>query len=94
VFLTIGLLSGIQVNWSKISNETEVAVKMFHLRYWNREATKRTWHQTFRRLITLLKDGDLKLMALESHYSLSEIRTDVQVAESSKGNEGKVILTN
>lgn len=94
IFLTIGLLSGIQVNWSKISRETEVAVKMFHLRHWNREATTQTWYQAFNRLITLLKDGDLKLMAPESHYSLSEIREAVQVAESAKGNEGKVILTN
>jgi NADPH:quinone reductase-like Zn-dependent oxidoreductase len=34
-FLTIGLLSGVQVNWADIINKAKVNANMFHLRNWN-----------------------------------------------------------
>ncbi|QDI91807.1 alcohol dehydrogenase [Salicibibacter halophilus] len=93
-FLTLGLLSGIQVDWARISNETNVKAKLFHLRHWNKRVSASAWQKTFNDLITLVKDKKLRLMRPNSCYSLSEIQEAVRIVESSEGNQGKVILTN
>lgn len=93
-FLTLGLLSGIQVDWARINNETKVNAKLFHLRHWNKRVPAKAWQKAFNHLITLVKDNKLRLMRPESYYSLSEIREAVRIVESSEGNQGKVILTN
>ncbi|MFD2211902.1 zinc-dependent alcohol dehydrogenase family protein [Virgibacillus halophilus] len=93
-FLTLGLLSGIQVDWARITNETKVKAKLFHLRHWNKRVSVDVWQETFDHLITLLKDKKLELMRPGSYYRLSEIQEAVRTVESSEGNEGKVILTN
>ncbi len=38
-FLTIGLLSGIQVNWANIVNKAKVNANIFHLRHWNKRVS-------------------------------------------------------
>ena len=93
-FLTLGLLSGIQVDWARITNETKVNAKLFYLRHWNNRISAHAWQETFNHLITLIKDKKISLMTPESYYSLSEIREDVRIVESLDGNQGKVILTN
>lgn len=93
-FLTLGLLSGIQVDWARITKETKVNAKLFHLRHWNKRVSANAWHETFNHLITLIEDKKLRLMRPESYYSLSEIQEAVRFVESSEGNQGKVILTN
>ncbi|MGG0668286.1 zinc-dependent alcohol dehydrogenase family protein [Sporosarcina koreensis] len=93
-FLTLGLLSGIQVDWMRITKETKVNAKLFHLRHWNKRVSTNAWQDTFYDLITLIEDEKIRLMRPESYYSLSEIREAVRIVESSKGNHGKVILTN
>lgn len=93
-FLTLGLLSGIQVDWARINNETKVNAKLFHLRHWNKRVSAKAWQKAFNHLITLVKDNKLRLMRPEYYYSLSEIREAVRIVESSEGNQGKVILTN
>lgn len=93
-FLALGLLSGVQVDWARITKETKVNAKLFHLRHWNKKVSTDAWQETFNHLITLIKDKELRLMKPESHYSLSEIREAVRIVESSKGNQGKVMLTN
>jgi NADPH:quinone reductase-like Zn-dependent oxidoreductase len=93
-FLTLGLLSGIQVDWARITNETKVNAKLFHLRHWNNRISANAWQETFNELITLINDKKICLMTPESYYSLSEIREAVRIVESSDRNQGKVILTN
>ncbi len=61
-FLTIGLLSGVQVSWSEIINKAKVNANMFHLRNWNKNISVDKWQETFNRLIKLINDKKLSLM--------------------------------
>jgi NADPH2:quinone reductase len=93
-FLTLGLLSGIQVDWSRIYNETKVNGTLFHLRHWNKSVSANAWQKTFNTLITLVQDKKIKFRRPESYYRLSEIQEAVRIVESTDGNQGKVMLTN
>lgn len=93
-FLTLGLLSGIQVDWARIINEAEVNARLFHLRNWNKKVSINVWQETFNHLITLFQDKKLKLMKPDSYYSITEIQEAIQIVETSEGHHGKVILTN
>lgn len=93
ILLTIGLLSGVPINWKQISRGTKVNVKMFHLRYWNQQVSAQTWQKIFNRLITLINDQKLRLMRPDSSYNLSEIKQAVLASEFSQRNDGKVFLT-
>ncbi|MFD1205412.1 zinc-dependent alcohol dehydrogenase family protein [Sporosarcina contaminans] len=92
-FLSLGLLSGIQVDWAKIANETQVNATLFHLRHWNKKVSSDTWQETFKEIIASVQDKKLSLLRPESCYSLSEIQEAVRIVESSVGNRGKVFLT-
>ncbi len=92
-FLTLGLLSGVPVDWKEISLKTKVNTKLFHLRYWNQQVSVRDWQETFHRLITLIIDKRLTLMTKDSQFDLLQVKEAVRVAESSKRNKGKVFLT-
>nr|WP_263323146.1 zinc-dependent alcohol dehydrogenase family protein [Neobacillus sp. Marseille-Q6967] len=92
-FLTIGLLSGIQVNWADIVNKAKVNANMFHLRNWNRNISANHWQETFNRLIRLLDDKKLRLMMVDSKHDLMNIKKAIDVVESSKETKGKVFLT-
>jgi NADPH:quinone reductase-like Zn-dependent oxidoreductase len=92
-FLTIGLLSGIQVNWADIVNKAKVNANMFHLRNWNKNVSEDRWREIFHQLISLINDKRLRLMPVDSHYDLSNVKKAVSVVESSKITKGKVFLT-
>lgn len=92
-FLTIGLLSGIQVNWADIVNKAKVNANIFHLRNWNQKVLTDKWQETFNDLITLIKNNKLRLMKMNSHYDLLKVKEAVNVVESSKQGKGKVFLT-
>ncbi|MCD9025545.1 zinc-dependent alcohol dehydrogenase family protein [Cohnella silvisoli] len=91
--LTIGLLSGVPVNWAEIARETNANVKMFHLRHWNGQVSVQTWQETFDRLKSLIMDQRLSLMKPDSYFSLNEVHEAVRVAESSRRNKGKIFLS-
>lgn len=91
--LTIGLLSGMPVNWAEVTQKTNINVKLFHLRHWNEHVTEQAWHETFNRLMSLIEDKKLKLMKPASHYDLSSVREAVRAARSVEGNKGKILLT-
>lgn len=92
-FLTIGLLSGVQVNWADIINKARVNANMFHLRNWNKNVSADKWQETFNSLIRLINDKKLGLMMVDSQYDLSNVKKAVDVVESSKITKGKVFLT-
>jgi NADPH:quinone reductase-like Zn-dependent oxidoreductase len=92
-FLTIGLLSGIQVNWAEIVNKAKVNANMFHLRNWNKNVSINKWQETFSRLIRLLDEKKLRFKKVDSMYDLLDIKTAIDVVESSKETKGKVFLT-
>jgi NADPH:quinone reductase-like Zn-dependent oxidoreductase len=92
-FLTIGLLSGVQVNWADIVNKAKVNANMFHLRNWNKNVSTDKWQETFNYLIRLVADKKLRLMMVDSQYDLSNVKKAVDVVESSNRAKGKVFLT-
>lgn len=92
-FLTIGLLSGIQVNWAEIINKAKVNATIFHLRNWNENVSTNIWQETFSRLIRLLDEKKLRFKKVDSMYDLLDIKTAIEVVESSQNNKGKVFLT-
>ena len=92
-FLTIGLLSGIQVNWAEIINKAKVNANIFHLRNWNKNVSVDKWQETFNHLINLISDKKLRLMPVDSQYDLLNVKRAIEVVESSKMTKGKVFLT-
>ena len=83
-FLTIGLLSGIQVNWAEIVNKAKVNANMFHLRNWNKNVSADKWQETFNHLINLINDKKLRLMTVDSQYDLLNVKRAIDVVESLK----------
>ncbi|HLR42714.1 MAG TPA: zinc-dependent alcohol dehydrogenase family protein [Pseudogracilibacillus sp.] len=93
-FLTIGLLSGEQVNWKEIVNQMKVKANLFHLRNWNKSVSIAKWQETFQHLIMLIVKKKLQLMKVDTTYDLMDIKKAISVVESSsKGNKGKIFLT-
>ncbi|MEI4801555.1 zinc-dependent alcohol dehydrogenase family protein [Bacillus sp. NPDC077411] len=92
-FLTIGLLSGIQVNWKDIVNIARVNANMFHLRNWNKNVSVDKWQETFHHLIRLIDDKKLRFMMVDSKYDLIDVIKAIDVVESVKKTNGKVFLT-
>ncbi|MFJ5769641.1 zinc-dependent alcohol dehydrogenase family protein [Psychrobacillus sp. NPDC093180] len=92
-FLTIGLLSGVQVNWADIVKRAKVNANIFHLRNWNKNVSANKWQETFNYLMRLLEDKKMHLLSLNSQYDLTNIKQAVDAVESSKVSRGKVFLT-
>jgi NADPH:quinone reductase-like Zn-dependent oxidoreductase len=92
-FLTIGLLSGTQVNWADIVNKANVNANIFHLRNWNKNNSVNKWKKSFNHLIRLIEDQKLRLMMVDSKYDLSDVNKAIGVVESSQLTKGKVFLT-
>ena len=92
-FITIGLLSGIQVNWADIVNKAKVNANIFHLRNWNKNVSADKWQETFNHLIRLIDDKRFRLMMVDSRYDLLDVKKAINVVESSKITKGKVFLT-
>lgn len=91
-FLTIGLLSGIQVNWADILNKAKVNANIFHLRNWNKNVSVEKWQETFNHLIHLIDGEKLRLMMVDSKYDLSDVKKAIDAVEFNK-TKGKVFLT-
>jgi len=91
-FLTIGLLSGVQVSWTDIINQAKVNAKMFHLRNWNKNVSTKKWQATFTHLIKLIDGKQLSLMMVDSKYDLWDIQKAIDAVELKK-TKGKVFLT-
>jgi NADPH:quinone reductase-like Zn-dependent oxidoreductase len=92
-FLTLGLLSGIQVNWAEIVTKAKVNANMFHLRNWNKNVSINKWQETFSHLIRLIEEKKLHFKNTDSKYDLLNIKTAIDVIESSKEAKGKVFIT-
>ncbi|MBY7141808.1 zinc-dependent alcohol dehydrogenase family protein [Virgibacillus sp. NKC19-3] len=91
-FLTIGLLSGVQVDWASITNKANVNVTIFHLRHWNKSVSTKTWQATFHHVIGLIKAKKLRLKAPDSPYDLVNVKEAVRDMEYAK-SKGKIFLT-
>ncbi|WP_429841902.1 zinc-dependent alcohol dehydrogenase family protein [Brevibacillus sp. FIR094] len=91
IFLSLGLLSGVQVDWSIISKELGVLPQLFLLRHWNQRVSVSTWHETFEKVIDLVQNGKLLLAAPGEKFALHDVKEAVQFAEN-RQRTGKIIL--
>ncbi|QDS33906.1 zinc-dependent alcohol dehydrogenase family protein [Brevibacillus brevis] len=91
IFLSLGLLSGVQVDWSIISKELGVLPQLFLLRHWNQRVSVSTWHETFEKVIDLVQNGKLLLAEPEEKFALHDVKEAVQFAEN-RQRTGKIIL--
>ncbi|RAT94214.1 zinc-dependent alcohol dehydrogenase family protein [Brevibacillus sp. Leaf182] len=90
-FLSLGLLSGVQVDWSMISKELGVLPQLFLLRHWNQRVSVSTWHETFEKVIELVQNEKLFLAEPGAKFALHDVREAVQFAESPH-RKGKIVL--
>ncbi|GEL05630.1 zinc-dependent alcohol dehydrogenase family protein [Rummeliibacillus stabekisii] len=92
-FITIGLLSGEQVNWADIVKKAKVNANLFHLRNWNKDVSVDKWQDTFKLLISLLAENKLRLMEVDSTFDLLDVQKAIDIVETTKISRGKVFLT-
>ncbi|MEF2292132.1 zinc-dependent alcohol dehydrogenase family protein [Virgibacillus dokdonensis] len=93
-FLTLGLLSGVPVDWKLISTQVKVNARLFHLRHWNKQVSTHDWQKAFKQIIQFIVEGKVTLMKHAATYPLFEVKEAVQCAETAQPNMGKVILIN
>ncbi|WP_042472542.1 zinc-dependent alcohol dehydrogenase family protein [Bacillus ndiopicus] len=91
-FLTIGLLSGIQVDWGKIAKEAQATAAIFHLRHWNKGISINHWQNTFQQLISLVEREQLSMMPAIATYDLTQVKEAVHHVETAQNRMGKVFL--
>ncbi|WP_164515165.1 zinc-dependent alcohol dehydrogenase family protein [Paenibacillus lentus] len=92
IFVTLGLLSGISLNWVEIKRRTNASATMFHLRHWNEAVSAQGWQDTFRELISLVQAGKLSLLPPRSRFELCQVDAAVREAEANEGKQGKCFL--
>lgn len=92
IFLALGLLSGVQVDWGKIARETKAVPKLFHLRHWNSRVSNGEWQKTMRRLLLLAERKQLQFVPPSACYPISAVKQAMQAAETTSASEGKVML--
>lgn len=92
-FITIGLLSGLQVDWRAIAEEAKVHANIFHLRHWNQKVSTIQWQETFQILIQLVEDQKLEFLGANALYDLSAVKKAVKFVECSNRAKGKVFLS-
>ncbi len=91
-FLSIGLLSGVPVDWRRIVEQSNVRASLFHLRHWNKNVSVERWQVTFRQLIRLVCEQRLQVMPVRAAYELSDVKKAIVASESSGMAKGKVML--
>ncbi|MFS0553321.1 zinc-dependent alcohol dehydrogenase family protein [Brevibacillus sp. 179-C9.3 HS] len=91
IFLSLGLLSGIQVDWALISKQLGVLPHLFLLRHWNQRVSVSTWHETFEKVIELVQNGRLVLAEPGEKFALQDVNKAVNFAEGHK-RTGKILL--
>lgn len=52
------------------------------------------WQETFRHLIRLVENEQLRFMKVHSTYGLADVKAAVDVVQSAEKTKGKVFLTN
>ncbi|MGG4551889.1 zinc-dependent alcohol dehydrogenase family protein [Paenibacillus humicus] len=92
MFVTVGLLSGVPLDWADIRRSTNASATMFHLRQWNQTVSAQVWQDTFRELISLIQAKKLALQPPGPRFELQKASAAVRAAEASERNLGKYFL--
>ena len=90
-FRTIGLLSGVQVDWGTLRKELPISTEVFHLRHWIDQSTQEEWQEPFNELFEWMKEGMLLIPKPWKTYLLEHYQDAIQEATSPQ-KEGKVLF--
>ncbi|WP_028548392.1 zinc-dependent alcohol dehydrogenase family protein [Paenibacillus sp. UNC451MF] len=90
--LSIGLLSGKPVDWTRIARQTGVKPALYWLRHWVARVSAQEWHEPFRHIVELIQNSQLQLDPPRLRFELSNIREAV-IAATANGKSGKTSLT-
>lgn len=71
--LSIGLLSGVSLNYREIMERTQTQADIFHLRHWNKNISVKEWHATFHQLIQMIRDDTLQLSQISQSFPLVNV---------------------
>ena len=77
------------MNWAEIVTKAKVHANIFHLRHWNKNVSAYKWQETFRHLIRLVENEQLRFMKVHSTYDLADVKTAVDVVQSAEKTKGK-----
>ncbi|MFS0839713.1 zinc-dependent alcohol dehydrogenase family protein [Paenibacillus sp. 1P03SA] len=88
---SLGLLSGVPVDWAQMSRLYRVDARPFWLRHWIRHVSAEKWRGTFGEIMELVRDERLRLAKIAARCGLDEVHAAVAAFES--GLPGKVLLT-
>ncbi|MFD1388793.1 zinc-dependent alcohol dehydrogenase family protein [Oceanobacillus oncorhynchi subsp. oncorhynchi] len=88
-FLSIGLLSGQQMDWGAFADK--VKMNIFHLRHWNKKVSQEKWQGTFQQIFRLVEKKELLLGIEKANYDLADIKQALDTLTD--GRKGKVILS-
>lgn len=90
--LSIGLFSGIQIDWAKVYHkQSNITVKPYWLRQWIEGASDMQWQKAFDDISTLLLEKKLIIQTARERFGLSDYKKAIQSAESN-GQKGKVLF--
>lgn len=91
--LSIGLLSGIPLDWAQIHQKHPVViVKPYWLRRWIEGVSDVQWHETFEDLFRLVTEGTLQMDSARQRFGLHEYKKAISGAEQ-RGLPGKVLFS-
>lgn len=90
IFRSIGLLSGKQVDWNKIST-LPINSGLFHLRYWNEKQSVESWQRSLNEILDLVSSKKIALNSDFQIFSFEEVKN--ALTEYEKGSQGKIILS-
>lgn len=90
--LSIGLLSGIQMDWAQLHHQhPAIRVKPYWLKGWIEGASDVQWHEAFDELFELVGDKKLTIQVPRKYFSLLEYGKAIEEAQQN-GRRGKVML--
>lgn len=67
-FITIGLLSGKQVDWQLIHSRFNIFPRIFHLRHWADNCSASEWQSAFQQIFSLIGQDRLRLTEPKIFY--------------------------
>ena len=62
------------MDWAEIVTKAKVHANIFHLRHWNKDVPPYKWQETFRHLIRLVENKQLRFMKVHSTYDLADVK--------------------
>ena len=91
IVVSVGLLSGIPVDWVRLARTTGIRPAMYWLRHWVEKAEVQEWHEPFVSIMELVHKGLLQLDAPGARFAISDYQQAIAAA-TAPGQSGKTVF--